>query len=79
MHRDIKPENIIFKTEDLDSIILIDYGFACYEDKMGSVVRCGTPGFVAPEILRDLPYDKRVDIYSIGIVLWLLITGDIPF
>ena len=79
MHRDIKPENIIFKTDNLDNIILIDYGFACFEGEMGEVVRCGTPGFVAPEILREEEYDKRVDIYSVGIVFWLLLVGDIPF
>ena len=60
MHRDIKPENIIIKKKDGDisDIILADFGLSEHLDKKNFLFkRCGTPGYVAPEILADEPYD----------------------
>lgn len=81
MHRDLKPENIMFKnTEDTIDIGIVDLGFATLlADYKKLFVRCGTPGYVAPEILNDKEYDCRVDIYSAGIIFYIILTGVIPF
>ena len=41
--------------------------------------RCGTPGFVAPEVLLDLKYDERADMFSAGVIFYMLLTGKSPF
>ena len=81
MHRDLKPENIMFKgTDDTIDIGIVDLGFATYlADYKKLFVRCGTPGYVAPEILNDQNYDCKVDVYSTGIIFYIILTGLIPF
>lgn len=73
IHRDLKPENIIFKKKEGFEIGLIDFGFATHErdyDKL--FARCGTPGFVAPEVLKDEKYTTKIDVYSVGIIFFLM-------
>lgn len=80
MHRDLKPENIIFKQSSEIDIAIVDLGFATLEsDYKKLFIRCGTPGYVAPEILNDKEYDCKVDVYSCGIIFYMIITGKIPF
>ncbi|CAD8153151.1 unnamed protein product [Paramecium pentaurelia] len=82
MHRDIKPENIIFRQIDnLDSICLTDFGLADFYHSDGLYLfkRCGTPGYIAPEILRNEPYDYKVDVYSIGVIMYYVLVGKNPF
>lgn len=80
IHRDLKPENIIFKAQNDIDLGIVDLGFATYEDDYRKLfVRCGTPGYVAPEILNDKEYDCKVDVYSAGIILYMILTGRIPF
>lgn len=75
-----KTENREEKDKNKVNIVLVDFGFATYEKDYNKLfTRCGTPGFVAPEILQDKNYDKKVDVYSIGIIFYLLLSGDIPF
>jgi len=64
-----------------DDILLTDFGMAEFYRQDGQYLypRCGTAGFVAPEILLNKPYDLSVDIYSLGIVLYILIAGRHPF
>jgi calcium/calmodulin-dependent protein kinase I len=80
VHRDLKPENLLLKnsTEDT-SILLADFGFARTVPEKGCITRCGTPAFVAPEILLGLPYHISVDLWSIGCLLYMLIGGYPPF
>jgi calcium/calmodulin-dependent protein kinase I len=80
VHRDLKPENLLLKsaTEDT-SILLADFGFARTVPEKGCITRCGTPAFVAPEILLGLPYNVSVDLWSIGCLLYMLIGGYPPF
>jgi serine/threonine protein kinase len=79
MHRDIKPENVLL-TEGGEDVILVDFGFATKTEEYDQLfVRCGTPGYVAPEILQDVPYDPRVDVFSIGVILYVMLTGNVPF
>lgn len=80
MHRDIKPENLILKDDDEFDIKLADFGLSEYEDKKEHLFkRCGTPGYVAPEVLEDKKYDRKVDIFSSGVILYILLTGCSPF
>ena len=80
IHWDLKPENIIFKSTSDINIGIVDLGFATLEDDYDKLFkRCGTPGYVAPEILNDKPYDCKVDNYSCGIIFYILLTGKIPF
>lgn len=76
-HRDLKPENLLLPRSDNDSDVKIaDFGFAkwCFKPK-SLKTQCGTPGYVAPEILRGELYDTKVDMWSIGVILYILLGG----
>lgn len=81
VHRDLKPDNLLLDTDDPDCIgvKVADFGFAkkCTSGRLKS--RCGTPAYVAPEICVGVPYDKAVDVWSCGVILYLLLSGKIPF
>ncbi|KAG7386188.1 hypothetical protein PHYPSEUDO_000509 [Phytophthora pseudosyringae] len=82
VHRDLKPENLLLTSKNDDaSIKLADFGFAkrIEFDSEGLVTACGTPGYVAPEILEGKPYGKTVDIWSIGVITYILLCGYPPF
>jgi len=80
-HRDLKPENLLLSSEDNDSDIKIaDFGFAKRVFVPNSLTtQCGTPGYVAPEILEGLPYDTKSDMWSVGVILYILLGGYPPF
>lgn len=80
-HRDLKPENLLLLSEDDDSTVKIaDFGFAKKVDEPNSLTtQCGTPGYVAPEILEGTPYDERADMWSVGVILYILLGGYPPF
>jgi len=80
-HRDLKPENLLLRsTEDDSSIKIADFGFAKIVKKKGSLTtQCGTPGYVAPEILTGTPYDESADMWSVGVILYILLGGYPPF
>lgn len=69
IHRDMKPENIVYSSKDsLDMPVLIDLGFATFEQDFRLLfTRCGTPGYVAPEVLNDKDYTCKADLYSLGV------------
>lgn len=78
IHRDIKPENIMFKQKDnLNSVILCDFGMAYQLGKTEKFIqgRCGTLIYMAPEVMEDRKYDRLVDSFSAGIVLYILVSG----
>ena len=81
VHRDLKPENILMTdlSESAD-IRLLDFGLSKI---VGNDEKCtepyGTLSFVAPEVLQGKPYDKSVDLWSIGIIAFLLLCGYLPF
>ncbi|CAD8070928.1 unnamed protein product [Paramecium sonneborni] len=82
LHRDLKPENLILRKKGiLDDIVIADFGLADFYDPLGNYMfqRCGTPGFVAPEILQDKCYDFKVDIFSVGCLMYLLLASKSPF
>ena len=90
VHRDIKPENILVELEDpvheslksqaLKCIKITDFGLSKIMTPKDEVVDCcGTPAYVAPEILQKTPYGPAVDIWALGIVFYLMIAKALPF
>ncbi|CAK56516.1 unnamed protein product (macronuclear) [Paramecium tetraurelia] len=91
MHRDLKPENIGLRLNgNLDNPCITSFGLAdtvriTHDSDSDEDVpkylfqRCGTPGFVAPEILKNQEYNCKVDVYSVGIILYYSLTGKKPF
>eukprot|EP00954_Amorphochlora_amoebiformis_P020510 1339865-Amorphochlora_amoeboformis.AAC.1 len=83
VHRDLKPENLIYANNDKDSLIKItDFGLAKLKEAQGDgmmTTACGTPGYVAPEVLKKLKYNEAVDIWSMGVILYILLCGFPPF
>lgn len=81
VHRDIKPENILLSdNSELPTIKLADFGLSKLVGPGEQLhVTCGTIGYVAPEVLEQRPYDKQIDVWSMGVVLYLLLRGRLPF
>lgn len=80
VHRDLKPENILYYSQDEDSKIMIsDFGLSKMADNGVMSTACGTPGYVAPEVLAQKPYSKAVDCWSIGVITYILLCGYPPF
>lgn len=74
MHRDIKPENLILKDTENDwNVKIADFGLAQVINADNYLFkRCGTPGYVAPELLADQKYGDKVDVFSAGLILYIL-------
>lgn len=81
VHRDLKPENILYSSTDPEaSLKLADFGLAqLLKPNELMNVACGTPGYVAPEVLQGRYYGKEVDMWSVGVILYILLCGFPPF
>ncbi|CAD5219528.1 unnamed protein product [Bursaphelenchus okinawaensis] len=80
VHRDLKPENLLYYNNDEESKIMIsDFGLSKTEESGIMATACGTPGYVAPEVLQQKPYGKAVDVWSIGVIAYILLCGYPPF
>lgn len=84
-HRDLKPENLMVtitdsnKPEDL-FVKLTDFGFATFFDPTAKMdVILGTPIYMAPELCNNKEYDCRVDVWSLGIIAHVLLSGEAPY
>ncbi|KAL8003284.1 putative rho-associated protein kinase [Plasmopara halstedii] len=80
IHRDLKPENILLKTSAPGAEVMIaDFGFARPMNGSRRGTACGTPGYVAPEVVQGEPYGAEVDCWSLGVILFILLCGYPPF
>lgn len=80
-HRDLKPENLLLMSRSNDREIKIaDFGFAKRVNSEHCLMtQCGTPGYVAPEILHGVPYGTKSDMWSLGVITYILLGGYPPF
>jgi len=82
VHRDLKPENLIYshKKDNEGCIKITDFGLAKFRTDDGKMATaCGTPGYVAPEVLKNESYGPPVDLWSLGVILYILLCGFPPF
>ena len=77
IHRDIKPENLLLNNGG--RVLLADFGWSNFSDGDVRKTFCGTPEYIAPEMLLKKGHDTRVDIWSIGVLMFELLAGYSPF
>ncbi|KAM3848597.1 MAP kinase-activated protein kinase 3 isoform 1-T2 [Vipera latastei] len=80
-HRDVKPENLLYTSKEKESVLkLTDFGFA-KETTIQNALQtpCYTPYYVAPEVLGPEKYDKSCDMWSLGVIMYILLCGFPPF
>jgi calcium/calmodulin-dependent protein kinase I len=86
-HRDIKLDNLFVpEAKRLPFVLLSNF---CYSESFKlnkgasspaqGYKKCGTPGYVAPEIFKTKNYDQKIDIFSLGVVFYILVYGKMPF
>jgi serine/threonine protein kinase len=88
-HRDLKPSNIMLrKTKDItsDDVIIVDFGLAASTKDTNLIYkRCGTPGYISPEVIAAKNVEQyyvipeKCDVYSIGVIMYVLCAGSSPF
>ncbi len=81
VHRDLKPGNILFS--GTGEAFLTDFGLAKWVENSPALTQTGkivgTPAYMSPEQLRGTAIDQRADIYSMGVILYQMLTGELPF
>lgn len=78
VHRDIKAENILLKSDEC--AVVADFGLATWvNDEVQMARRCGSPGYVAPEVCLGTPYSFKVDVFGTGVVLFFVLSKEMPF
>ena len=82
IHRDIKPDNILVGDED--AVKIVDFGLAWAGQSLGARLTqtglmVGTPEYMAPEQIRGDAVDQRADLYALGVLLYEMLTGQVPY
>ena len=80
-HRDLKPQNLLLEnSDDNTSVKICDFGFAKRVHVPQSLTTlCGSKHYVAPELLKNHPYDESADMWSVGVIVYFLLSGYLPF
>ncbi|GLT34244.1 hypothetical protein SLA2020_087690 [Shorea laevis] len=81
IHRDLKPQNLLLSTKEETPVLKIgDFGFvrSLTPENLADTV-CGSPLYMAPEIMENQKYDAKADLWSVGAILFQLVTGKPPF
>uniref|UniRef100_A0A3P9CW75 Serine/threonine-protein kinase H1-like n=1 Tax=Maylandia zebra TaxID=106582 RepID=A0A3P9CW75_9CICH len=78
-HRDLKPENLLYYHPGADSRLLVtDFGLSAFASTLTRTT-CGTPEYMAPEMLLRRPYSCAVDMWALGVIAYILLSGTVPF
>lgn len=77
IHRDIKPENLLLGHKDV--LKIADFGWSVHEPNSKRTTLCGTLDYLSPEMVQAKPHNKMVDLWSLGVLAYELLTGSAPF
>ena len=78
VHRDLKPENLLLASKENNwDLMIADFGLATTltEPNQKLYMRCGSPGYVAPELLQEKGYNCQADVFSVGVIFYIILTG----
>ncbi len=79
-HRDIKPANILLVSPERQDVKLSDFGSAAFQSSEATQVSgVGSPAYMSPQQIREVPLNHQTDIYSLGVVMYQLLAGRLPF
>ena len=82
VHRDLKPENLILKSKDNDyDLVIADFGLATFLPSCNTLKeqKCGSLGFIAPEMLNNQEYNCKANMFSAGAIMYQILTGRMAF